>query len=158
VKSHNTSKITGQKPFINTNVYDPATGNWLSEMIEPASMPWSMVIGKAMYASSDQGKSWKKIRDTDEQHSPEAVRKAIEDNMKTAKNAKCGFEDLDGIRHETLEAEYTAQGNIAVQDKHWIHPETRRTVKSWSLMKQAGFETETTQVIEYLESYTFPTP
>ncbi len=156
IKIHITSKIAGQKPTINYNISDLSTGDWLTQMVDPPNSPWSMAMGKAMYVSNDKGASWKKIRDLEEGHSPEAVRKRIVENMKTAKNAKCGTEAINGVPHETVEAEYTAQGNLFIIDKNWLHPETKRIVKSESTMRQGNFESHTTQVIEYLTEFSFP--
>lgn len=158
VKIHITSLITGQKPTMNYNISDLATGDWLTQMIDPPNSPWSMAMGKSMYMSNDRGKSWKKVRDLEEAHSVEAGRKQLAENMKTAKNAKCGTEEINGVPHATVEAEYTAQGNIFVTDKSWLHPQTQHIVKSESVMRQGKFEIKNIQVVEYLTEFTFPKP
>jgi hypothetical protein len=158
VKIHITSQIAGQKPTMNYNISDLATGDWLTQMIDPPNMPWSMALGKSMYVSNDKGKSWRKDRDLEEAHSLEAVRKQVAENMKTAKNAKCGTEDLNGVPHATVEAEYIAQGNIFMNDKSWLHPQTNHIVKSESVMRQGKFEIKNIQIVEYLTEFTFPKP
>lgn len=158
VKIHITSQIAGQKPTSNYNISDLATGDWLTQMIDPPNMPWSMAMGKAMYVSNDKGKSWKKVRDLEEGHSPEAVRRQVAENMKSAKNAKCGTEEINGLPHETVEAEYIAQGNILMKDKSWLHPKTKGIVKSESLMRQGKFEIKNIQVVVYLTEFNFPKP
>lgn len=155
VKIHVTQKVGNQKPTTNYNFTDPA-GNWLTQMIDPPNAPWSMVRGKMMYVSTDQGKSWKKVRETDDAQSPEARRKYIEDAMTTVQGAVCGTEDLGGVRHATVAADYAPQAGFAVREKFWLHPDTGRVSKSTSKNTFAGVQSETIQVIEYLQDYVFP--
>lgn len=151
-------EIKGAKPTRNYNYMD-GTGDWMTEMIEPSNMPWSMVRGQVMYASYDKGKSWKKIRTLDSGHDPEAVAKQLKAAADTAKNAACATEELDGVMYETIEADYEQPAfKSSYHDKFWVNPETGWIAKSTTLTKQAGFESFSTQVIEKAPGLKLPVP
>lgn len=152
-----TQEIKGAKPSTNYH-YSDGTGDWMTEMVEPSNLPWSMVRGQAMYASYDKGKSWKKIRMLDAGHSPEVVAKQLAEAASTVKNAACGQEAIDGVMHETVEAQFTSSFGSSHHDKYWIDPATGRITKSTGSTKQAGFESFVTQLIERVPDLKLPTP
>jgi hypothetical protein len=158
-RSHFTTVTPGQKPMINITHKAP-NGDWMTEMVEPAGIPWSLGVGTVLYASTDKGRSWKKVRDmTEPGHDPEAVRRDVADAVAAATNVVCGAEDLGGARHEKLEADvvYPKMG-MAVRQALWVHPETRRVMKSWQRLRMGGTETELTELIEHLTELTLPRP
>ena len=85
MKSYVISEVKGQKPSKGYH-YSDGTRDWMTQTIEPANLPWSMVRGQNMYASYDKGKSWKKIRELDAGHSDEAIVAVKLEMMRTLVN------------------------------------------------------------------------
>lgn len=123
-------------------------GNWITEMIDPPSMPWSMVRDDVMYTSSDQGKSWTKLREVDSAADSENARAMLRQDAATVRDTACGEEEIDGVSHEKVEGTYISsmlQGaevtNVYwVNSDGWISRHTSRVVSS-------SFEMETEQVM-----------
>ncbi len=151
-----------------TNGKNPSTamhlnngsGDWMSYPTDPPNGPWSLQVGKVLYVSSDQGKTWTKARDmNDPGHDPDVVRKEVADAAAAAENLTCGTDEMDGLRHETFEADVNyPKMNMKAREKLWLHPETRRVVKSRIIMRMSGMEVETTQFTEYLPELGLPKP
>ena len=77
----------------------------------------------------------------------------------TVKNASCGSEELDGVLHETAEADYSnAQMNSEHHEKFWVNPKTGWISKSVGKMKMGAFESTTTQLVEPAPDLSLPTP
>lgn len=158
MKNYVVSEIKGQKPSKGYH-YSDGTRDWMTQTIEPDNLPWSMVRGQNMYASYDKGKSWKKIRELDAGHSDEAIARQLEAAAKTVKNAACGTEELSGVMHATVEADYEQPAfKTSHHDKFWIDPASGFIVKSTSRTSQAGFESFVTQVIERVPDLKLPDP
>ena len=159
VKAHVTQKIKGGMASKNWNYQDGA-GNWMTESIEPANLPWTLVQGDTMYTSNDKGKSWKKVRTLDAAHDPAATKKLLQDRAKTVRDAKCGSEELNGTDHEVVEATYDMLGNFnaEVRDKYWVHPETGYIPKLETTMKTKTFESYTLQLVEPSPDLQLPKP
>ena len=159
VKIHATQKITGGMESKNWN-YQDGSGNWMSKSIEPENLPWSLVQGKTMYSSTDKGKSWKKVRTIDAAQSPAETKELLRERAKTARNAKCGNEDLDGVSYEVVEGTYDMLGqfNAEVKDKFWVHPETGYIPKLETRMKTKTFESYTLQLVEPAPNLKLPKP
>ena len=122
MKIHVTQEIAGGMKSTNWNLQD-GKGNWRTEMIDPETMPWSMVVDNVLYSSMDKGATWKREREMDAGASPEAVAAMQAERAKTVRGAECGEEDLDGVKHETVAADYDMAGGYEVHDKYWINPE-----------------------------------
>ncbi len=159
VKIHATQKIKGGMATKNWNYQDGA-GNWMTESIEPANLPWTLVQGDTMYTSMDKGKSWKKVRTMDTAHDPAETKKLQSERAKTVRNAKCGSEELDGTPHEVVEATYDMLGqfNAEVTDKYWVHPQTGYIPKLETTMKTETFESYTLQLVEPSPDLQLPKP
>jgi hypothetical protein len=158
-RSHFTTVTSGQKPMVSIN-HKAANGDWMTEMVEPAGIPWSLGVGTVLYASTDKGRSWTKVRDmTDPGHDPEAVRRDVADAVAAATNVVCGTEELGGARHEKLEADvaYPKMG-MTVRQALWVHADTRRVMKSWQRLRMGGTETEITETLEHLPELMLPRP
>ncbi|MEZ5841377.1 MAG: hypothetical protein R3D02_13435 [Hyphomicrobiales bacterium] len=152
-------EMKGAKPTRNWN-YQLAPDHWMSEMIEPENLPWSMVHKSAMFASYDKGKSWQKIRDIDSAAETEAARKGRLADIESARNAACGEETFEGVAYETVEGDYTATstGGYENHHKYWIVPATGWIERAVYRMAGNGFEITTTQTIEKAPDLKLPTP
>lgn len=158
VKIHVTQEIKGGMTTKNYN-YQNGPDHWMTEMIEPSNMAWSLVYDNAMFTSSDRGATWQKIRTLDSAHNSADNDKNLRDAAATAKDAVCGTEDIDGISHETVEASYEyVKYKTAHRDKYWVNPKTGWIAKSTTLTKQAGFESFVTQIIEPAPGLDLPKP
>jgi hypothetical protein len=158
VKIHVTQEIKGGMSSKNYN-YQSGTGDWMTEMIEPDNMQWTLVHDNVMYSSADKGKSWKKIRALDSNQNESTVKKDLADAAATVKNAECGNETLDGVMHKTVAADYDyPKYKSTHRDKYWVNPKTGWITKSVMQTKQSGFESTTTQVIEPAPGLELPTP
>lgn len=158
VKIHVTQEIKGGMTMKNYN-YQAGADHWMTEMIEPANMQWTLVYNNVMFTSSDKGKTWKKIRALDSAHSQEATQKKLNEAAATIANAKCGTEEIDGVLHDTVEADYDYPAyKSSHHDKYWINPDTGWISKSAMKTTQASFESLTTQLIEPAPDLKLPTP
>ncbi len=158
VKIHVTQEMKGGKPTTNYN-HQIGPDHWMTEMIEPANASWTLVHDNTMYSSTDKGKSWQKVRTLDAAHSPEAVAKALQEDAKTARNAACGEDEVDGVAFDTVEADYTAfQGQYTYHNRYWVDRETGWIARATYKTVGPNFEMFTTQVIEKAPGLTLPTP
>lgn len=158
VKIHVTQQTVGGPTMKNYN-YQAGDGHWMSEMIEPANMQWTLVYNNVMFSSSDKGKTWNKIRALDSQQRKEDVQKGLEKTAATAANFACGSEDLDGVKHETVEADYTnPKYKTEHHEKFWLNPNTGWISKSTLKTKQGAFESFVTQLIEPAPNLDLPKP
>ncbi|MEM9471593.1 MAG: hypothetical protein AAGA00_06530 [Pseudomonadota bacterium] len=137
-----------------------ATGHWMTVMTEPANQPVTLAYSNKMYTSSDDGKSWKKVRDMDSEKNRLDNIRNQEANAKTIKNAVCGEELLDGVVHDTVEADFDTvqQYKSSNRYKYWVNRDTGRIAKSTYDSKSSGYESFTTQIIEDAPDLTLPTP
>lgn len=157
-KSHITQAIKGGMTSKNWHYYN-GTGHWMTEMIEPADMQWTLVHGNVMYTSSDKGKSWQKVRTLDSAQNEADTLKGLQETAATVKNAACGTDEIDGVAHDTVEADYSnAKFKTEHHDKYWVNPETGWISKSETSTKQANFESFVTQIIEKAPDQKLPTP
>ncbi len=159
IRSRSTTTLPGQKPMISIN-HQSANGDWMTEVVEPAGMPWSLTIGKVMYSSSDKGKTWRKVRElNDAGHDPSTVQKEQREAADTAANVVCGFEAVDQKRLEKIEGDVSyPKMNMTARLAYWIEPETRRVVRSWQRLSVGGGVTEIASSIEYVADLTLPRP
>ncbi|MGB7286055.1 MAG: hypothetical protein WBC71_03900, partial [Salaquimonas sp.] len=144
---HVTQQIKGSAKTVNWN-YQDGKGNWRTEMIEPANAQWSMVADNILYTSSEEGKTWQKVREMDEANADHE--KSMKERAATVENAVCGNEDLDGASHEVVEADYKMLGSFEadIHDKFWIHPETGYVPRLETTMKNTAFESFLVQILE----------
>ncbi len=137
-----------------------ATGHWMTVMTEPANQPITLAYSNNMYTSSDEGKSWKKIREMDSEKNRLDNIKNQEANAKTIKSAVCGEEMLDGVMHDTVEADFDTvqQYKSSNHYKYWVNRDTGRITKSTYDSKSSGYESFTIQLIEDAPNLTLPMP
>ena len=102
--------------------YQLTPGHWMTEMIEPDTMPWSLTFDGTMFMSTDKGTSWTKVRDLTVAEQAQAGAAPSEDIASTVANVACGREDLEGTPHERVEGEYTLYGGRHRQ-VFWLAPD-----------------------------------
>lgn len=157
VKIHVTQEVKGGPTTKNYN-YQTGTGDWMSEMIEPATMQWTLVRGDVMYSSSDQGKSWKKIREMEAAQQGSA-NNGLSETAKTVTNAACGNEDLNGAKHDTVEADYAMpQMGTKYHEKFWVNPANGWISKSTLKTEHPSFQSFVTQLMEPAPDLKLPDP
>lgn len=158
VKIHVTQTMKGG-PTTKNYSYQTGDGDWMTEMIEPANMQWSMARNNVLYSSADKGKTWKMIRALGDAKSPEEVKKDLETTTSTVKNEACGSEELDGVMHETVEADYAmVKFKTEHHEKFWVNSKTGWISKSVMQTQMSGFESSVTQIIEKAPNLTLPSP
>lgn len=158
VRIHLTQSIKGGMTSTNYN-YQTGDGDWMTEMIDPKNMQWSLVRNNVLYSSSDQGKTWKKIRVMDDAMSNDDVKKVQEEAASTATNEKCGSEELDGVMHETVEADYSnLKYKTEHHQKYWVDPKSGWITKTTMETKQGAFESSVIQIIEKAPDLSLPSP
>ena len=159
VRIHITQEIVGGKTSVNYHHSD-GEGNGMTEMIEPASDPWSLFLGNKMYMSSDKGGNWKYINSYDAEKSRASTIAALTKDATIAVELTCGDEEIDGISHETVEGTYVSSmlSGAKIYNKYWVNKQTGWILKSYSHTKSGSFESKTTQVIEQVPSVELPKP
>ncbi len=158
VKIHVMQQYKGAPATENVH-YSLSSGHWMTKMLKPANAPWSLGYGNALYTSTDKGKTWRKVREMQTQ-SPEAKLKTLKENAKTARNAKCGTETLAGATYDTVEGDYTFQGNMKIEyhHKYWIDPQSGFIRKAVYTFRSRAISGHITQLIEKAPALTLPKP
>ncbi len=159
VKIHVTQAQKGAKPSTN-NFFQQSPGHWMTQMIEPANQPWVLTHNNTMFTSADEGKSWQKIRTLDSEHNDENARNDRRKNAETVRNAVCGEEALDGVAHETVEADFNTLQSYKTENhyKYWVNRETGWISKATYRTKGEGYEGVSTQLIVAAPELSLPTP
>ncbi len=154
-----TSEPKGGKVSKN-DFFFKATGHWMTVMTDPANQPITLAYNNKMYTSSDKGKSWKKVREMDSEKNRLDNIKNQEANSKTIKNAVCKEETLDGVMHDTVEADFDTvqQYKSSNHYKYWVNRETGWVTKATYDSKSSGYESFTTQLIEKAPDLKLPMP
>jgi len=152
-----TQEIKGGAKTVNWN-YQDGKGNWLTEMVEPASAQWSMGLDNVLYSSADKGKTWTKVRDMDAQN--DAHQKSLDERAATIENAVCKEADIDSVIYETVEADYKMLGSFEadIHDKFWVNPSSGYVSRLETTMKNTAFESFIVQVLEPAPNFVFPVP
>ena len=150
-----TQEIKGGTKTVNWN-YQDGKGNWLTEMVEPANAQWSMGLNNVLYTSTDQGKSWTKVRDMGDQNA--AHKKSLDERAETVKNASCGEAELDGVSYRTVEADYQMLGSFKadIHDKFWVNSKTGYVSRLETTMKNTAFESFIIQELQPAPDFVFP--
>ena len=159
VKIHVVQESKGAKPSTN-EFFLQTTGHWMTKMIDPANQPWVLTYNNTMYTSADEGKSWAKIRAVDSAQNAASGLRDRQENAQTVSNAVCGEEVLDGVAHDTVEADFKTLQNFKTENhyKYWVNRETGWISKATYQTKGEGYEGFTTQVIEPAPELSLPTP
>ena len=146
-------------PVQKNKFYYKKVGHWMTVMADP-KQPRSLAYNNVMYTSSDEGKSWKKIRTMDSEKNNENARKDRIENAKTIRNAICGEEQLDGILVDTVEAEFNAVGSYPSQNryKYWVNRENGWVPKAIYHTQSSNYESVTTQLSQPAPELQLPMP
>lgn len=157
VRIHITQEIVGGKTSLNYHHSD-GDGNGMTEMIEPATDPWSLFLGDKMYMSTDKGDNWKYINSYDAEKSRASTIAAMTSDAKTVSELLCGEDIIDGISHETVQGIYVSSmlSGAKIYNKYWVNKQTGWIFKSYSHTKSGNFESKTTQVIEQVSNVILP--
>ncbi|MFN0262704.1 hypothetical protein ACKTEK_02385 [Tepidamorphus sp. 3E244] len=137
-----------------------AWDHYLYKPTEPAGGPWYLTHDGTMYQSTDEGGSWVALHSFDKQDTREKNIASVEAQAQTVENAVCGEETLDGVAHETLEADthMSEPTEVHTHAKYWVNKETGFVSKSIITMQQPGFQSTTTQVASPAPDLTLPLP
>jgi hypothetical protein len=153
-----TQKVKGMPTRRNIND-QPPPDYWMTEMVEPANAPRTLVDGGVMFISSGKGKSWSRLRAMDSEPNNDASSKNLEVAAATVKDAACGPEMVDGVPHDTVAATYEMAAYKTVhRHKYCVALKTVWIAKAESFTCMAGFESVATQLIEMAPGLTLPTP
>ena len=158
VKIHVTQQYKGAPATENVH-YSLSSGHWMTKMLKPANAPWSLGYKGALFTSSDKGKTWRKVRALP-MPTPEERLKALKKSAKTARNAKCGTETLAGATYDTVEGDYTFQGNMKIEyhHKYWLDPSSGFIHKAVYTFRSRAISGHITQLIERTPTLTLPMP
>ncbi len=139
--------------------YSDGKGHWMTEMIEPKNMSWTLGYKNAGYTSSDQGKSWKKAFEMNSEQQTSRTEDILKKDAKTARDIVCGQEELNGVAHETIKGVYTSSVFKAeLTDKFWVNKKTGWISKKVGRMKSKAIDSTTVQVIEPAPDLKLPVP
>lgn len=129
--------------------------------IVPGAKPqWVLGYNNTLFFSTNQGKSWKKLRSMSTKKNKENTRRDQAENAKTVKNEVCGKEEIDGVMYDTVEADIRILQNVNTdyRNKYWIDPKTNLAVKAVYNSKSKKFGSITTQIIERDPDLKLPMP
>ena len=159
VKIHVTQTIVGGMTSTNWH-YNTGDGHWMTEMIEPENMAWSLMHDNKFYTSSDRGKTWTFVRAMDDAGNNENAKKQAEMNAETATNQQCGQEEVDGKMLETVSGTYisSAMQGAEIDQKYWVEPDSGWIARSTMHVKGNGFEMKTDQLLEPAQQLSLPVP
>jgi hypothetical protein len=121
---------------------------------------WILTYDGTMYQSSDEGKTWKTIRSFDKNETRASGIKSVKEQAGTVRNAKCGEEALDGVKHEMLEADTTnLAAEFDVHTKYWVNRgDDDFVTRADMTMKTDSYEVFTRQVWKPAPGLTLPVP
>lgn len=157
-KTFVTTAFKGAPPMTNDFLY-LNNDHHMSVPINPPQA-WVLTYRNVMYQSSDEGKSWAKVRDLDASQNAEGALAAKAENAKTIRNATCGTEEIDGVAHDTLEADLTVSQGMVTENhyKYWVRPDDGFIVKATYDTRAPNFEMAITQMIEKAPGLKLPMP
>ena len=158
-QAHMVSRMKGQRPS-ESEFLTVSPDHYMTRPTIPKG-PWVLAFNGARYQSSDAGKSWQKIQTFDKDKARADAIKTVKGQAGTVRNAVCGEEELDGVLHETLEADTTnpAPNKFEIHTKYWVNRNAGDFVtRSDTTMKTSTFEMFTTQTWKKAPGLTLPKP
>lgn len=159
VESRLVNQMKGQQPTEN-DFLSASPDHYLVRMTKPKG-PWYLTHDGAMYQSDDDGKSWKKLRSFDKDKQKATNRENVQRQAATVRNAACGEATLDGVKHETLEADTTNTTPTAfeIHTKYWVNRADGNFVtRSETRMVTQAYEVFTVQTSKPAEGLKLPVP
>ncbi|MBN9673434.1 hypothetical protein [Roseibium aggregatum] len=133
--------------------------HYLTVPTSPAG-PWVLGYGNVLYQSSDEGKTWAKVREMDTAQNADGARQAKMDNAATIRNTACSEEEVSGEPVDVVAADITVSQGMVTENRYtyWVRKSDGFIVKAVYDTKAPNFEMLTTQVIEKAPELTLPTP
>ncbi len=158
IKTFATTQFKGAPPMTNEFYYIDH-GHYMSVPIEPAR-EWALTYNKVTYQSSDEGKTWSKLRETDSDKIAEDAVAAKKENAATIRNAACGEEELDGVMVDTVAADLTVKQGMVSENRYtyWVRRVDGFIVKATYDTKAPNFEMFVTQESEIVPDLELPKP
>ena len=157
-RSEVTTAFKGAPPSTNDFLY-VSEDHYMTVPISPAG-PWILGYNNVLFQSSDEGKSWKKVREMDTGKNAEQARADKEANAATIRNAVCGEDEFDGEAVDVIAADITVKQGTVSENRYayWVRRSDNFVVKSIYDTKASAFEVMITQVIKKAPDLTLPTP
>lgn len=152
-----TQSFNGAPPTVTRHSAD-ASGDWLSEAVEPATLPWSMQRGEVMYSSSDGGQTWSELgRFTPEQQ--EAARETLRREAETRHDVACSTDTRDGAEYRLVEGRYVANSQQDAQMflRYWLDPDGWIALHEMQV-RAAAYDLGVTQVLTRVDTVELPAP
>lgn len=120
---------------------------YMVKTIEPAGGPWYLTLDGTTWQSADAGKTWVKAYSFDKDDTRAKGNEITRQQAGTVENAVCGGEELDGVMHETIEADMTNTTNMVfhIHSKYWINPDNGFVTRTTTRMTSDNFDSFTTQ-------------
>lgn len=153
------SQMKGQ-PATENDFLSVSADHYMAKPTKPKG-PWVLTYDGAMYQSSDAGQTWQKLRSFDKDKQKAASRKSVQAQAATVRNAVCGEAMLDGVKHETLEADTTnpAPATFEIHTKYWVDRGNGDFVtRADTTMKTSAYEIVTSQTWQRADGLTLPKP
>ena len=139
--------------------YTNGKDHWMTEMIEPKNMSWTLAYKNIGYTSSDKGKSWKKAFEMNSEQQARRTRETLKKDAQTIRDVACGQEEIKGAVHETIEGAYTSSlFKAEMKDKFWVNKKTGWISKKVSRIKSKSMDSTTVQIIEPAPDLKLPLP
>ncbi|MCC1481919.1 hypothetical protein [Roseibaca sp. Y0-43] len=152
-----TQSFNGAAPTVTRHSAD-GSGDWLSEAVDPASLPWSMQRGEVMYSSGDGGQTWSEIgRFTPEQR--EAARDTLRREAETRYDVACRADTRDGVAYQLVEGRYIANSQQDAQMflRYWLDPDGWIALHEMQV-RAAAYDLDVTQVLTRVDAVELPVP
>lgn len=152
-----TQSFNGAPPTVTRHSADE-TGDWLSEAVEPPTLPWSMQRGDIMYMSSDGGQSWSEInRFTQAQR--DAAQDVLRTEAETRHDVACSTDTRDGVSYQLVEGRYIANSQQDAQMflRYWLADDGWISFHDMQV-RATAYDLDVTQVLRRVERVDLPTP
>ena len=134
--------------------------HYLFKPVVPAGGAWLLTYDGTTYQSTDEGATWVKAYSFDKDETHRINSESVKEQASTVRNAVCGEEDVDGIMHETIEADFSnlTPSRFELHNKYWINSETGYVTRSISHTMMEGFDSIGTQNWVPAPGLTLPIP
>ncbi len=157
-KAFNTTEFKGAPAMTNEFYYLSQSHN----MSVPVSPPQPRVLthGTVMYQSSDEGKTWVKVRDLEAPASAEEAAALKLKDAETLRNALCDHDEIDGVAYERIAGDITLTQGMTTENRYtyWVRKDNGFIARAVYDTKAPNFEMKITQDIEPAPDLELPVP
>lgn len=153
------TRMKGQ-PDSENEFLSVSVDHFMVKPIKPEG-PWYLTHDGVRYQSSDEGKTWQKQQSFDKAQAIADGIKLAKAQAATVRNAVCGEEMLDGVKHETLEADTTnaAPVKFDIHTRYWVdRGHDNFVTRSDTTIKTGSYESLTIQTWKRADGLTLPKP